>query len=91
MIFTASRGKAFKESFEFKNEKGQAIAAPQGEFVLSLERGMGYVRTYTLKRERTKILWNMTAAETQDLEYSTLYFVLYHNGSELLRGVLRVQ
>lgn len=91
MIFTASRGQAFSEPFTFKNEKGQLIAVPAGEYVLTLERGETVRQFRNLKRERGKIMWNMTANETKALEYSTMYFVLTFNGTEISRGVLRVQ
>lgn len=86
---SATRGAAFAHPFDFKNEKGQAVAAPAGDYVLHLERGAS-VREFSLQRFRTGVVWNMTAEETQNLEYSTMYFVLNFNGQEIARGVLRV-
>lgn len=90
MIFTATRGKAFKEEFSFKNAQGKAVTVPSGDFCLCLERG-GVVREYNnLRISRNAIHWIMTAEETQGLEYSTMYFTLSWNDTELARGVLRV-
>jgi hypothetical protein len=91
MIFTASRGQAFKEDFTFKSPNGKLLAAPNGDYRLTLERG-NFVKEYTnLTRGRNSITWNMAADETKALEYETLYFILTYNGSEIARGVLRVQ
>lgn len=89
MIFTATRGKAFREEFSFKNEKGQPLAVPSGEYALFLERGHA-VTEGTLRVTRNTIFWTMTADETAALKYSTMYFHLTFNGQEISRGVLRV-
>lgn len=91
MIFTASRGQAFAEEFSFKNDKGQPLTVPYGEYVLTLERG-GFVKEFrNLRVQRHAIHWIMTAQETQALEYTTLYFTLSFNGTQIARGTLRVQ
>lgn len=89
-LFTAVRGTSFTESFDFKNDKGKPVAAPAGDFRVVLERG-ALVREYGVKRLRTGVVWTMTSEETNELEYSTMYFALYFNGQEIARGVLRVQ
>lgn len=91
MIFTASRGQAFKDKFTFKNEKGKPLNVPSGEYRLILERGEYVTEFKNLTVLRDYIGWNMTAAETNALKYSTMYFTLYLNGQEIARGVLRVQ
>lgn len=91
MIVTASRGQVFEEPFNFKNDKGQELNIPVGTFSLTLERG-GFVKQFSNLPTRNKsIMWRMTADETRALEYETLYFVLYWNGQEVTRGVLRVK
>ena len=91
MIFTASRGQEFVEEFSFKNEKGQSLTVPYGEYVLTLERGDFVKEFKNLRVQRQSIHWIMTAADTLALEYSTLYFQLTYNGIQICRGVLRVQ
>jgi hypothetical protein len=66
------------------------LAVPFGEYHLTLERGEFVKEFDNLRVTINTIYWNMTAEETQELEYSTLYFTLTWNGSELARGVLRV-
>lgn len=91
MIFTASRGQAFAEEFSFKNAVGQPLSVPYGDYRLTLERGE-FVKEYTnLRVQRHAIHWIMTADDTKALEYSTLYFELTFNGTQIARGVLRVQ
>lgn len=91
MIVTASRGQAFEEPFNFKNDQGQTLNIPVGTFSLTLERG-GFVKHWDhLPTRQSSILWRMTADETKALEYDTLYFVLLFNGQEVTRGVLRVK
>lgn len=90
MILTASRGSNFKEEFTFKNDMGEKINLPVGDYRLTLERG-GTVHIYdNLKRGRNSITWNMAADETKALEYETMYFSLTLDGAQLARGVLRV-
>lgn len=90
MTFTAFRGRPFKEEFTFKNTSGKVLTVPTGDYKVTLEHGV-YVREYTdLRQTRTTIYWTMTAEETKTLEFSTMYFVLTHNGNEVARGVLRV-
>jgi hypothetical protein len=89
MIFTASRGQAFREEFTFKNDKGKPQNVPAGDYRLLLERG-GLVREFHPRLARNAIQWVMTADETASLEYATMYFVLTLNGQEIARGVLRV-
>jgi hypothetical protein len=89
MIFTASRGQAFKEEFNFKNPQGRPIAVPKGDFRLTLERG-SVAREVPIKVVSGAIIWTMTADEVSNLEYTTMYFHLTFNGQEISRGVLRV-
>lgn len=91
MIFTASKGQAFTESFTFKSAKGQSLTVPYGDYRLTLERG-DFVKEFTnLRVQRSAVIWHITADETDDLKYDTLYFVLTFNGTQVTRGVLRVQ
>lgn len=90
MIVTASRGQALVEPFNFKNDRGQPLNIPVGTFSLTLERG-DFVRHWDhMPTSQNSILWKMTAEETNALQYDTLYFVLFFNGQEVTRGVLRV-
>lgn len=88
-MFQARRGAPFTNAFDFKNDKGQSVPAPAGDYRVVLERGLT-VKEFALQRFRTGVVWNMTAEETEQLEYSTMYFVTYFNGMEIARGVLRV-
>jgi hypothetical protein len=89
MIFTASRGEAFQETFTFKNAQGRPLSIPLGDYRLTLERG-DVVRVVPLQVTPSTIYWTMTAEQTRKLEYNTMYFTLSYNGQELSRGVLRV-
>lgn len=94
MDFLLTKGEAFEERFDFKNDKQKAIALPAGEYRIVLQRGT-WVREYRvnsgLSRTRTSITWKIPASATQDFEYRTLYYTLYLNDSELVRGVIKVQ
>jgi hypothetical protein len=91
MILTASRGKPFKEPFTFKNEKGQVMNVPSGNYTLLLERGDFVQEFNNLTRRGNAILWNMTADETKALPYSAFAFELAYNGQPIASGVLRVK
>ena len=90
MILTATRGQAFKEPFTFKNDKGQLLSAPAGDYRLYLEHGDFSIEYSNLTKLRSEVVWSLSAGETTALPYSTLYFRLTYNGEELTRGVLRV-
>lgn len=91
MIFTAQRGRPFKEEFSFKNANGRAIQVPTGRYVVRLEYG-GVVREITdLRVTRNKIFWTMDSDEVDELGYETMYFTLHYNGQEISRGVLKIQ
>lgn len=95
MDFLLSRGRDFEEEFNFKNPKGRLIALPAGRFRLILEHG-DFAREFTvenhgLSRTRTQVTWRIPAEQGADFEYSTLYYTLYLEDSELARGILRVQ
>lgn len=94
MDFLLTRGRDFQEHFDFKNEKGQPLSTPAGVYRLLVTRG-DFAREYTaghgLSRQRTGIIWKISAKETQDFEYRTLYYTLYVDDQELARGVLKVQ
>lgn len=95
MNFVLTRGKPFREFFEFKNAQGRPITMPAGEFRLVLERG-SFVREYNvarggLQRSMNKINWTIAAEDTVDFEFSTLYYTLYLDDRELVRGIIRVQ
>lgn len=90
MILTATKGKPFSEEFTFKNSKGKLLTVPSGSYALTLERA-GWVQEFTdFRVQRNSIVWRMTADETDALKYSTLYFALTFNGTQIARGVLRV-
>jgi len=91
MILVASRGEAFEEPFNFKNEQGQPTYVPAGSYTLHLERG-DFVKEFTnLTRRSNAILWHMTADETKALPYTNLSFELSYNGQPIASGVLRVK
>lgn len=95
MNFLLVKGKDFEEFFEFKNTQGKPIAMPSGVFKLILERG-SFAREYTvlnngLSRMMNKITWRIPAAQSQDFDFSAMYYTLYLDDRELARGVLRVQ
>lgn len=90
MILSATRGKSFTESFDFKNEKGQLISAPAGRYNLVLQRGDFVQEFNDLRRVTSGVVWSISDAQLASLPHSTMYFVLYFNGEELSRGVLRV-
>lgn len=91
MMFTALRGRAFKEEFAFKNAAGKDVAVPNGQYVLYLEHGNTVHEFANLKTGRSKVFWTMTADETKSLEFDTMYFTLLFNDTEIARGVLRVK
>lgn len=95
MNFVLTRGKSFHEYFEFKNAQGKPIAMPQGLFRLVLERGQ-FIREYTvanggLQRLMNRINWTISAKDTTNFEFSTLYYTLYLDDRELARGIVKVQ
>lgn len=91
MILTATRGQVFKEPFVFKNEKGQPLGAPSGDYRVYLEHGNDFAIEFSnLTKLRSEVVWSMSGAQTAGLPYSTFYFRLTYNGEELARGVLRV-
>lgn len=94
MNFLLVRGNDFEEHFDFKNAQGKPIAMPTGQFRIILERG-GFAREYTvgngLSRLMNRVSWRIPAAQSQDFEFSTMYYTLYLNDQELARGVLRIQ
>lgn len=94
MDFLLVRGSDFQERFDFKNESGRSIVLPAGEYKIIVQRG-DFAREYTvgqgLSRTRTAITWRITAQQTQDFDYRTLYYTLYVGDRELVRGVLKVQ
>lgn len=94
MNFTLVRGKDFIEHFDFKNAQGKPIALPLGKFRLVVERG-GYARQYTdgagLIRQRNRLTWKIGAEDSNDFEFTVLYYTLYLNDNEITRGILRVQ
>lgn len=94
MDFTVKKGEKFSEDFNFKTATGQSIALPAGDYKL-IVRHDSFVREYTigkgLTKSRTKLVWSLTPAETKDFAYSTMYYTLYMNETELARGILRVQ
>lgn len=90
MILTARRGQVFTESFNFKNAKGKLIAAPAGDYILTLEHG-AYVTQTRLPAQRAGVVWQLSKNEVEALPYSNFYFSLTYNGAEIARGVLRVE
>lgn len=94
MDFLLTRGRDFQEHFDFKNDRGQPITAPNGVYKLTVTRG-DFAREYTsgrgLSRQHTGLIWKIPASETKDFAYRTLYYTLYVDDQELVRGVLKVQ
>lgn len=91
MILVASRGEAFEEPFSFKNDTGQAVAAPSGTWTLTLTRG-DFVKDFAkLPVLNHSVIWRMTADETTALRYNNLSFSLALNGQVVVQGVLRVK
>lgn len=94
MDFLLTKGRDFEERFDFKNEQGKPLSAPAGEYRLVLQRGT-FARVYKpgsgLYRGQTYVIWKIKASETEDFEYRTLYYTLYLNDQELVRGVIKVQ
>lgn len=94
MDFFLRKGVNFKEHFDFKNEKQKAIPTPSGEYKIVLERG-AFARVYTvgdgLLRLRTSIEWTISGKESENFEFTTMYYTLYLNDVEVTRGVLKVQ
>lgn len=91
MNLTAYRGQAFQEVFTFKNSYGQVIRPPAGTYYVTLQNGSFVEQFGPLQVTYTGVVWNMTAAQVQALPYSTLYFTLTNNGTEVTRGVLTVR
>lgn len=90
MNLRAYRAAAFSELFTFKDAYGNAIRPPAGSYVVTLQSG-GFVQQFACKAQLNGVLWSMTQAQVVALPYSTLYFTLTNNGSEVTRGVLTVQ
>lgn len=94
MDFLLTRGENFEERFDFKNEKQRAIVLPSGEYRIVLQRGT-WVREYKvgagLSKTRTALVWKIAASDTSDFEYRTLYYTLYKDDEDLVRGVIKVQ
>lgn len=94
MNFTLVRGRDFSEHLDFKNPQGKPISTPAGEFRIVLERGL-FAKEYTvgagLTRLRNGLSWRIPKEETQDFEFSTMYYTLYLNNNEVIRGILRIQ
>ena len=94
MNFTLIRGRDFSENLDFKNAQGKPIALPSGSFRILLERGT-FAREYTpgagLTRMRNGLVWKISAQESNDFEFTTMYYTLYLNDNEIIRGILRIQ
>lgn len=94
MDFFLRKGIDFRENFDFKNENHKPIVVPVGEYRLILERG-DFGREYKvgsgLTKTRNTIAWSIPGKESKDFEFSTLYYTLYMNDVEIVRGVLKVQ
>lgn len=94
MDFFLRRGVAFKEQFNFKNDKGKPLPVPGGLYKIILERGT-FAREYRansgLSRLRSALVWEISAEESLDFEFSTMYYTLYLNDQEVTRGVLKIQ
>lgn len=94
MNFFMKKGQPFAEYFDFKNARGESIALPAGSFRVVLERG-GFAKEYTygngLDRLANRINWRIPASETESFVYSTMYYTLYLEDTEITRGVLKIQ
>lgn len=94
MDFLLKKGIDFRENFDFKNENHKAIVVPAGEYRLILERGE-FGREYRvgsgLTKTRNTITWFISGKESKNFEFSTLYYTLYMNDVDIVRGVLKVQ
>lgn len=95
MNFSLVRGKDFSEHFDFKNAAGKPIALPNGSFRIVVEHG-GLAREYTvmnggLSRLRNRVNWTISARQSADFEFNTLYYTLYLDDEEITRGLLRIQ
>lgn len=95
MNFTLVRGKDFSEVFDFKNQAGKSIALPNGQFKVVLERGT-FAKEFTvlnggLSRLRNRVTWTISANDTADFDFATMYYTLYLDDSEITRGILRIQ
>lgn len=94
MNFLLVRGRDFQEHFDFKNGQGKLIPLPAGKFRVVLERG-GFAREYTsgngLSLQRNRVIWSIKGEQSNDFEFTTMYYTLYLNDREITRGVLKVQ
>jgi len=93
MDFVLFKGRDFSEPFNFKNPTGKSIYI-SGDIKLILERG-SWAREYTpghgLSKTRTQVTWTIPSEESANFAYNTMYYTLYLNDTELVRGILRVQ
>lgn len=94
MDFLLYKGRNFTEHFDFKTKDQKPKALPNGVYRVVVERG-SFAREYTvgegLTRQRTTLIWKISAEETLDFEYTTMYYTLYLDDTELARGVLKIQ
>lgn len=95
MNFTLVKGKDFEEHFDFKNSEGKTIALPQGQFRVVLEHG-AFAREYTVQnrglvKSRSRVVWRVAGTDSNDFEFTVMYYTLYLNDEEITRGIVRVQ
>lgn len=95
MNFILTKGRDFSEHFNFRNAQGRAVALPSGTFRIALERG-SFIQEYTvenggLARYSGRLDWRISSKDSQDFDFTTMYYTLYLNDSEVTRGILRVQ
>lgn len=95
MNFTLVKGKNFEEHFDFKNSEGKALTLPAGRFKVILEHG-SFAREYTvenrgLSRLRNSVVWRVAGTDSNDFEFTVMYYTLYLNDEEITRGIVRVQ
>ena len=94
MDFTLFRGRDFQETFNFKTADGKSMTIPSGNLRIILERGT-FGREYKpgkgLTKQRTQIVWQISKQESANFDFSTMYYTLYLDDTELARGVLRIQ
>lgn len=90
MNLTAYRGQTFSELFTFKDTYGNVIRPPAGTYLVTVQNG-SFIQQYACRVQVNGVLWSLTAAQVDALPYSTLYFTLTNNGTEVTRGVLAVR
>lgn len=94
MNFTLVRGRDFSENLDFKNSQGKPVATPPGEFRIVLERG-AFAREYRagagLTKHRSGLVWNIPKEDSENFEFTTMYYILYLEDKEIIRGILRIQ